>query len=113
MATNKDITKLPKWAQDEIARLRSDLAYTEKRLTAVTGERPTNIEVDSFGAMTGKQRKFLDNHSRLKFILKNGSEVHVSLSGDGKHIEIYGHGGAGALAVYPRAANSVHLKNEL
>lgn len=106
MSEEKAMDRLPRWARDEIQRLRSDLEDSNKRLRAAFGETPTKVEVDPHRHMDGDDRRvFLPDYTLVRFTIKSGETIDVHLR-DGL-LEVRGSGTR--ISVLPRAANVVQI----
>jgi hypothetical protein len=98
----RDLTKLPKWAQLEIERLRRDNDDYAARFKLVGGETESNIEIgdmmDSF---------CVGERSRVKFKLPNGY-IECHFNHDRDAVDIYAHH---SLIIEPRASNTCRVRD--
>ena len=92
--------KLPKYAQDEISRLRNNLQSTEEKLHAMTGERLSNTQFRH-----GPGYKNLPDKCNVRFILAEHESIEANIV-DGV-LRIYG---SRSISVEPRASNSIYLR---
>lgn len=107
MTTDAQLERLPKYARDEIERLRRDLQGVRRRLEAARGERKTNIIVDPFISAT-----YIDDRDTVRYVLQSSEDfrnryIEVELRGDTLKIR-----GSDILAIVPQAANVVDVKVE-
>lgn len=106
-----DLSKLPKWAQHEITRLRGDLARARRDALAATSEnaRGTNVAISVDGGLT---MRGLPPNATVRFTLEDG-EIEVHHPGaqdpDGM-LTVYCR--TGRLLVLPSSSNVVHLRPE-
>ena len=103
--------RLPKWAQNEIERLMSDIETSENRTAAAIGERETAIEIDPFRAIDGRPRCFLGEGAEVRFHL-DGGDINIRLSGG--RVEIAANAKTGDhFSVRPHVSNVVSVGFEL
>ena len=102
-----DITKLPKWAQQEIKRLNQDLAYYRSKLQV--GPDDSNTFADPYS----DARRPLGHDTTIEFVLTNGHKIRARLdrnSVNGLYDRLYVSGDDG-IAVFPNASNSVEIQS--
>lgn len=77
--TASELSRLPKWAQSEITRLRSNLASSEAKLAAAIGATKSLVEVDPHRQLDpGRARLFLPDNAVVRFSLPAGFvEAHI------------------------------------
>jgi hypothetical protein len=102
----RDLTKLPKWARQEIERLQRDLEYAHERLEAG----PDDSRV--FAEPYSDHPRPLGHDAHIAFVPEGGGSIigdgfKVSIVADG--IEVYG---GDSLSIYPRSSNVVLIKRE-
>jgi hypothetical protein len=100
MRPSRDESKLPKYAQQELRRLRRDLEYFKNKLRE--GPEDSNTFADPFSDAP----KPLGEDTIIQFQL-NGSKVRVRIDGDVLDVN-----GGGRLAVYPRGGNAILIRPE-
>lgn len=103
-----DITKLPKWAQENINSLELQLKSTERKLQIVQFESTKNgsgIIKMVHGLNT---EVVLDDRTTIEFKL-NSSKIRVSLQhqGDDYYVDV---NGDSHISISPRAANSCCIR---
>ena len=100
-----DVTKLPKWAQQEISRLERDLAYARAKLAA--GPEDSNTFAEPYGAAP----RPLGTGTLIRFQLGDpedwGGYIDAHIEGD-RLVVHSGH----SLSVKPWASNVIHVKPE-
>lgn len=110
-ATDKNILKLPKWAQHYIEKLTKDIEYLEEQLTEVTS---VESSANSTSWSTGLEReRFLPQHASVKFVLNEDKHdwlrVRKSNENEGGTIKVES---SGTIILLPRASNVVTIKNK-
>jgi len=105
MRGERDINKLPKWAQQKIERLENDLAYAKERLTA--GPENSNTFADPYG-----DPRPLGEGTAIEFHLGGADDRHKRI-----RVRITERGwldinGGDMLIVRPNASNSIEVKSE-
>ena len=103
-STSDAISRLPKWAQNEVSRLRADVEYYKKQLAAVVGETKTIIEVDPPYSREDHPRKYLPERAQIEFTLPSG-KITVSLRDSLVHL----YTDHGRIALYPVASNVAYV----
>ncbi len=99
-----DETRLPKWAQTELRRLRGNLQSLEREVMQVeTGDTDTWIE-------EGLEQRALPRGSRVRFDLED-SHITANLKDDGAgpYVEVYHSGGMGGFVFDPTSSNMGRL----
>jgi len=101
----KDISKLPKWAQDEITSLTNKVEFLQERLKEVTGVKDTNTFI-----MDGINKIPLPKNSVIDFRVgdKQQNKVSVYIRREGV-IDINTDARDGSMVIMPRAANSFYI----
>lgn len=103
--SERDLTKLPKWAQQEIERLQHDLEWAKGKLTAGPEDSDTFANPYSDATPLGKGT-IIAFHTDEK-----GSYFNVRMRENGElDIHYSPRGGAQAIGVVPSASNSVRLR---
>lgn len=99
-----DITKLPKWAQEEFRLLTMRLQEAKERLQIYVGKRPGRIVIDWYDDKPLR----LPDRSSITFILddKERRYIDIRLMEDGR-LRI--HSTPHSLLVMPQAANAVDI----
>lgn len=101
-----DITKLPKWAQEEISKLESDVKYWQTKYKTFDGQMKTRIQVD--GRFNKDTDTYLPEHSTVSFKLKEDDvpfrAIDVTIVKG--VLRIY----ADDMVVLPVASNSIYIK---
>jgi hypothetical protein len=100
--TPEQISKLPKYARNEIARLTRDLEYLQGQLNDLND--PTGEVSWSCGGFLG-DRHGLPSCAEITFRTPTGN-IEMSLR-DGGTVEVYG---SSVLYIVPSATNHVHIK---
>jgi hypothetical protein len=97
-----NIERLPKWAQDELARLDREVAYLKGKL-AVGPE-----DSDTFADPFASAPRPLGRGTRIRFTPKDAERAHfdVTLQDDGS-LEVHADY---MLAVIPQASNMIELR---
>jgi hypothetical protein len=69
----KDLSKLPRWAQDLFASLKFELQSVKRELASVTGmsDKPSEVRLSHHG----EDLRYLPAGSRITFTLPNGTEI--------------------------------------
>lgn len=103
-----DITKLPKWAQQEITRAREEVAQMHRDVSMVVGGTPSAIEVDPHRTYRHADlpRMFLPENYAVRFSIEGGW-VEVSIH-DGR-VRVIGEAGL-PFAVLPNCSNVIELQ---
>ena len=97
----RDLTKLPKWASQEIERLQSNLAYVHGLLEA--GPEDSRVFAEPYS----DHPRPLGKDAHIEFRPTPDTKLKVAIEKDG--IEVYG---GDSLMVYPRSSNVVRIKME-
>lgn len=108
-----DITKLPKWAQQEITRAREEVTQMHCDVSAVVGGTPSAIEVDPHRTYRHADlpRMFLPEHYAIRFALPGGGLIECQIV-DGA-VRVWGHGDAsGDFIVRPISSNVIEARFE-
>lgn len=95
----RDETKLPRWAQMELRRLRDDLADAQHRLTVGP---ESLVRADPYSDAP----RPLGDDTTVEFTLPGG-KIRVRMEGDALDV----HGGD-SLAIWPRSSNGVRIRAE-
>lgn len=103
MRPERDITKLPKWAQSELRRLERDLASARETLAA--GPEDSNTFADPYST-----RRPLGADPTILFVLGERDEIRVRVDRD-SHGRAYldVNASSGRLMVHPRSSNGIEL----
>lgn len=101
--TLKRIEKLPKWARDEIWRLKSNLDRAHKKWEELSNEY-ADIITDPF---TKDTNIGFDRHTVVRYRL--GTHQHIDIHHKGDRIEVFGNWG---VEIIPRASNTIWIKVE-
>lgn len=101
---DNDITKLPKWAQNEISRLNANVEYFKEQVRSTEHE-----DTDTRIRHWEEPNQHLPNGARVEFKDKDGEWITVYVDSDGR-VQVMS-GSSHYLAVYPRSANGVQLVN--
>jgi hypothetical protein len=99
-----DIAKLPKWAQEEIQLLKSNLATAKIRAASAFGETETRVEIDRYRrpAIGGEPRCFLPDRTSICFAV-DGGKIDVTMH-DGR-LRIWGTNFSGHFNVRSDSSN--------
>lgn len=106
------MSRLPKWASEEINRLNERVEnqreYFSKKLKEMCGDTPTKIKLDLAHDVSG----FVPAGTRVCFTTRNGDEIMVYLSSDGDRVEIFknSYHPCGGLMIFPRVTNVVEVQ---
>lgn len=96
----RSTARLPKWAQDEISRLKRDLAaYKAERVRIDSGDTEVFVRGPAMDADLP-----LPPHSTIVFQL---GETRFDVSAEGDTVAVRGGSGVDTIAVFPHAANKV------
>ncbi len=102
----RDRTKLPKWAQDELTRLESDVARWKAKYEA--GPADSDTFADDY-----LSRRPLGTGERIVFVIEPGKVGHsierrIDARLVGRELEVHGY--ADSLAIIPSASNHVKVR---
>lgn len=92
--------KLPKWAQQELGRLRRDLEAAQKRLTAGPEDSDTFVQSYSYGDIP------LGDSPSILFKVGESWQDKFTVRREGKYLNVMG---GGMIAVMPRGGNVVRI----
>lgn len=104
---SNDETKLPKWAQTELQRLRSNMLSLEKKLQAFAGVDKTKIQIDPYSGR-GRHPMYLPDSITVRFTV-DGGNIDLRLRDGRLEVSASSPGAADHLSVWPRASNMVWL----
>lgn len=109
----RDVSRLPKWAQEKIATLESQFEshriYYERKMEEVCGHTPTAIEIDHSVGPKG----YVPSDSRVTFKCRSGGEVEVFFNKNRSGIRaIFQSPSLGSMYVLPKSANVVEIVGE-
>jgi hypothetical protein len=105
---DRDYSKLPKWAQSELTKLKADVRYWKGKATVG----PEDSDTFAGSNYSDEQdAKPLGKSERIYFKLKDGEvEVYTDPSGEFVHVRSAG-GFHDALIIQPMSANAAKVKN--
>jgi len=98
---NRDITKLTKWMQNEISRLKNNNELLANKLKEYQGKKETNVHIVEYPNYIPLPKK-----SEISFSFGEGWGGKITCKIIGKSLEVFGDD----IQVMPRASNHVHLK---
>ena len=107
-----DESKLPKWAQQELYRLRSDLKQAKNENEVLRGKWPkSKVALLTLGGKAGYDELWLPERGPIRFFL-NGSEdygedFYVDCFLRNGDLELMGHS---SICIYPGSSNTVAVK---
>lgn len=107
-----DITKLPRWAQHEIERLRADVLEANTKMANIVGATPTAVEVDANRKyrQASHPRMFLPQDYDVRFSIEGGV---IETKIDGDAVRIMGHGDlTSGFIIVPDCSNVVYVRFE-
>ncbi len=107
-----NIEKLPRWARNEIIRLRENAAQMERDMAMIVGATKTRVEVDPFRGYRGESvpRLYLPETFDIAFSVGEG-RMHAKL--ERGLLQIRGHHPRGSrLAILPSHANCIDINFE-
>lgn len=107
MATSAQLTKLPRWAQDELARLTAELERVNALAIADAPANTNTFRQELVGSRFADLP--LGVGTRIAFDLANGSRITAKLTGDNLDLTLDAPGEFTGLTVLPRHSNSVRL----
>lgn len=109
--SERDSSKLPKWAQTKIEVLEKDVEWHRRRLAeALGGPEDSNTYIDTYTDINERKLN-LPNDSRVVFRLPNGHQLEARLYHDGTYVELRSTGlMSGSLEVQPQASNSAKVR---
>jgi hypothetical protein len=114
--SERNLDKLPKWARDEIVRLRADNAALRTRLDepVIGNHHPdTNLYLESESDKHGlnyEPSRFCSGRFQLRDHWSDFIDFRIDQPwGDGKR-RVYVHSGVSTLVVKPRAGNAIILE---
>jgi len=98
--TNEQFLKLPKFAQNEINKLRNDLTWTEKKMDEMLSVEPSNVQISEY-----PKNKNLPKNSQIRFNFKNGTYIEIRIVEE--QLRVHGND---SVKVLPRASNSLYME---
>ncbi len=101
MVDEAKLRELPKWAQDELRKLRRSLEETQKKLAEISGDEKSNTYIHAFST----KEKPLSNNALIQFRLDGGQKITCSVF----HGLLSVHGSK-AITILPRDCGSFALK---
>lgn len=102
----RDITKLPQWAQRKIETLEVDIKYVENQMQGLHGREETNVYFEIGHTTLEPKRVFLPNGGTISFHDYHGHTIDVRVSRrGGVKVSTWGN-----LRVCPEAANVVRVE---
>jgi len=99
MITNEQFLKLPRWAQNEINKLRNDLERAERHAKQISGESATNTHM-----LVLLDKKPLPSNSNIEFTLPDG-RVTARVDGEKLYVTVP----YGRLNIQPTASNGFYI----
>jgi len=113
MITDENLARLPRWAQNEILRLRSELTAAKRDLAGLAGQHVTPVEISAFAQPLG----YVDPSNRIRFWFSRDRHLWIDAGLRGladddprdedRRVEITG---AYVVEVEPRASNSLYIR---
>jgi hypothetical protein len=99
--SERDVTKLPQWAQRRIEKLERDLAHARDKLS----QGPENS--DTFADAYSENPRPLGQGTTIRFVYGDRwhQQFQARLDGDTLHVS-----GGNSIFIEPRASNSVYVK---
>lgn len=103
------LARLPKWAQEHIRKFEREVARLNQKLGAMSGEKPTAIEIDPYAAdVEGMCRRFVEPFASIRFTCGEGRFIDVRLKNKG--VDVFADAfGRDSLVICPGAANHFHI----
>lgn len=101
-----DITKLPKWAQNEITRLRADLKSAIEKIDTMAGVLTANTNTC---IISGLDEKPLPTDTCVKFIVPNKGSATVMVRQGVIYVNADTWSARKAMAIRPEAGNSFYI----
>lgn len=105
---NDKFFKLPKYAQNEINRLRNDVEYYKKKVNQIEGKEETNVYLVE-GLLSDARP--LPKNSHIMFVVNPDEKIfqRIQISIKMNRIEV---SGDRTLRIEPRTSNAVHIFQE-
>ncbi len=102
-----DITKLPKWAQQELNKANNAAIYWKGQYLSITGEKETSIKIHGNLGLENAD-SYLPSGSNISFKLKKDDRATraIDISIVQETLRIYGDD----MVVLPRSSNSIYIK---
>ena len=108
--TREDVSTLPRWARERIARLTDEVEHWKSIALSASSPDKTNVTI-----VDGLEERGLPPNSRVKFRMgKDAIEVSVSSDMPGRHpaastsIEV--RSSDGSLSILPAASNTIYVR---
>lgn len=99
-------SKLPRWAQMEIDKLKSDCVYYKERAEQIAGDKETNVSIDH-----GLDHLIpLPHNSRIRFNIDD--DQYVIVKHDKDRLEVYNSLGNKSMVIKPNASNIFYIQFE-
>ena len=95
-------SRLPKWAQDEISRLRRIVDERDSHIAVMSGDVHTRTYVEDFD----KPRQWIKSHSNVVFETKSGNVIAALDLSFNLNIRSW----SGPLIIRPSASNSISVE---
>lgn len=111
---DRDVSKLPKWAQTELNRLKNDLTATQEALETALGKVQSPIEIDPYfgdysSEKTKRPRAYIPARECIRFRLNDDQYIDVTLRDHGLHVSGGSIGSGDELVIRPQASNLFHV----
>lgn len=104
--------KLPRWAQDKLAALRSEWDDLQKRLAQAVDAPPSRVRVEPWSDQNGRPARYLGDRDTVRFVLNDNPDTlrsWVDVRLDGSDLRLMG---GGSLVLRPHVTNVVYVDVE-
>lgn len=107
--TDEQIAKLPKWAQNEILRLRADIKSADAKLRKALGEEPSRVLVNPYGDVP----LYLRDHETVRFYLTGEMrDGYIDVTLEPYRGTVRVSSGTALIKVIPGAGNVIRVASE-
>jgi hypothetical protein len=100
--SERDESRLPRWAQTELTSLRANLIAAQTEIAAMTGEWATAVQIDPY---PGEPPRYLCDRAVIRYHVGGRNYIEVTLREGELQVS-----GDQRLAILPWAANSLKVR---
>lgn len=100
--TDERISKLPRWAQDELARLEREVQGLREEVASITGTVDSSVTIRDRGYLS--ERRSVDERAVFEWTDPKGRRMDVTVRANGLKVT-----GDGRLTIWPQASNVVRV----